>query len=216
MAEFVVWGVPGSPYTRCALLGLEEKGVAYELKALPLGAWKDAEHLKRHPFARIPVLDHGAFRLYESQAILRYLDSVLPRPALQPTDPRQLARMNQVTGIADAYLFDDVTIPISAERYRKPLFGLTPDEEVVKAAIPKARICIEELDRLLGEQPYFAGDNVSIADLMVGPQLLIFARTPEGQDMLKGTRLSRWVERMSARPSVIATERDRLLERLAA
>ena len=72
------------------------------------GAAKSPEHLARHPFGRVPVLEHDGFMLYETQAILRYLDRVLPQPALTPADPRRAARMDQVMNINDWYLFQGV------------------------------------------------------------------------------------------------------------
>ncbi|MFW1447746.1 glutathione S-transferase N-terminal domain-containing protein, partial [Vibrio parahaemolyticus] len=69
------YGIPGSPYLRSVLLGLQEKGAGYRLAVFgrDLGAARSEEHLQIHPFGRIPILDHGDFRLYETQAILRYL-----------------------------------------------------------------------------------------------------------------------------------------------
>jgi glutathione S-transferase len=61
------------------LVALEEKGARYRLCAVPPGTLKTPEHLARHPFGRVPVMEHGSFRLYESQAILRYLDLLTPR-----------------------------------------------------------------------------------------------------------------------------------------
>ena len=52
------------------------------------GETKTQEHLARNPFGRIPVVDHGDFRLYETQAILRYLDDLYPAPPLRPKNPR--------------------------------------------------------------------------------------------------------------------------------
>ena len=51
------------------------------------------------------MLEHNGFLLYETQAILRYLDRVLPTPALTPADPRRAARMDQVMNVTDWYLF---------------------------------------------------------------------------------------------------------------
>ena len=80
MSAFVVHGVPGSPYLRAVLLGLEEKRAPYRLAAMALGEARAAAHLARQPFGRIPVFEHGDFQLYETQAILRYLDAVRPEP----------------------------------------------------------------------------------------------------------------------------------------
>ena len=81
MSEFTVYSVPGSPFGRAALATLEEKAASYRLLPVAPGTLRAPEHLARHPFGRVPVLEHDGFSLYESQAILRYLDRVLPTPA---------------------------------------------------------------------------------------------------------------------------------------
>lgn len=211
--SFVVHGVPGSPYVRAALLGLEEKGLPYRLAALGLGESKSQAHLARHPFGRIPVLDHGDLRLYEVQAILRYLDRIAPSPALTPTDPVAEARMNQLMGICDWYLMKDVSAAIVFPRVIAPRFGLPVDEAAVVAALPAARICVAEIARLLGETRYLAGEAVSLADLMLAPHLEWLEMFDEGRDLLAPhPALRAWIARMSARPSMIATTWERLAQ----
>jgi len=180
------------------------------------GESKSAAHLKRHPFGRIPAFEHGDFQLYETQAILRYLDDVIPEPALEPADPRAAARMNQITGINDWYFFPKVAAVIVFQRIIGPvLLGLTTDEAAVAAALPVGRVCIAELDRLLGSQPFLAGEGMSMADLMLAPQLDIFAATLEGAAMLAGTGLDQWLGRMRVRPSMLATQRPESLRSAA-
>src|SRR3712207_5932348 len=112
MSEFVVYGTLGSPYLRAALLGFEEKALPYRLVPVPLGQNRSEEHRARHPFGRVPVVDHGEFRLYETQAILGYLDRIAPEPRLTPADPREAARMDQIAGIVDWYFFPQVSATI--------------------------------------------------------------------------------------------------------
>jgi glutathione S-transferase len=210
MSGIVVYGIPGSPYTRSALLGLHEKGAAYRLAVITA---RTEEHLALHPFARIPILEHDDFRLYETQAILRYLDAVLPGPALQPKEPRAAARMDQIVGIVDWYVFPYVSVGISAERFLSQRFWNRPaDETNIANALPKARTCLRELERLKGPAEFLCGDAISIADLMVAPHLLFFRRTPEGEELMRGTSLDQWLARMGARASVQATEAERLLQ----
>ena len=211
MVEFVVYGVPGSPYLRSALLGLEEKGADYRLATLAMGEGKTPAHLARQPFGRIPALEHGDFRLYETQAILRYLDAVLPGPSLRPAEPRALARMDQIVGMADWYVFPFITVGICAERMMSQIFwGRGPDEANIAKALPNAGICVRELDRLMGDAPYLTGESVSIADLMLTPHIDYFAQTPEGRDLMEDTALAAWLERMRARDSFQATTAERL------
>ena len=83
------------------LAALEEKSAPYSLSPVAPGTFRAELHLARHPFGRVPVLEHDGFRLYETQAILRYLDRVQPDPPLTPADPRQTARMDQVMSVND-------------------------------------------------------------------------------------------------------------------
>jgi glutathione S-transferase len=210
MAEFVVYGVPGSPYLRSALLGLEEKRADYRLAAMAMGESKTPPHLARQPFGRIPVLEHGDFRLYETQAILRYLDAVLPGPSLRPAEPKALARMDQIIGVVDWYLMP-VTLAVSAERLvSQLLWGRGPNEETIAQALPAAGICIRELDRLKGRSTWLTGENLSLADLMLAPHLDYFAQTPEGRDLMEDTGLVDWLERMRDRDSFRATAAEKL------
>jgi glutathione S-transferase len=213
MAEFVVWGIPGSPYVRSALLGLEEKGVAWRLAPLGMGEIRTPEHLARHPFARIPVLEHGDFRLYEAQAILRYLDRIVAAPALTPTDPKAAARMDQVMNITDWYVFPHIGAGVAFQRVVAPKFGLPADEARVAENLPKARVCLAELARLLGEASYFGGEAVSLADLHLAPQATFLEEFDEGRALLAPhANLEAWLARMQARPSLQATTWDRVTE----
>jgi glutathione S-transferase len=217
MTNFTVYGVIGSPYVRAALLGLEEKGCEYRVHPLGMGEHKKAEHLARHPFGRIPVLDHGDFRLYETQAILRYLDRLVPDPPLTPTDARTEARMNQVIGVTDSYLMADFSGPIAFQRIVAPRSGLPTDEARLVAALPRAKICLDEVARLLGDKPYMAGAALSIADLIIAPQL-VFAPLVEdvGPVMSQHPNLLAWIERMKTRPSMQATADEVVMARFQA
>jgi glutathione S-transferase len=211
--EIVIHGVPGSPYLRSALLGLEEKGLPYRLNAIELETRHSSEYLKLQPFGRIPVMEHGDFRLYETQAILRYIDTLgsASAPALQPRDSRASARMNQIVGIVDWYVFPMISVGITAERLMSHVFwNRPPDETNIAKSLPNARVCILELARLKGDAPFMTGDSLSIADLMLAPHLEFFQATPEGLELLSGTTMQRWLTRMSLRASMHATQAERL------
>jgi glutathione S-transferase len=214
MAEFTVHSVPGSPFGRSVLATLEEKGASWSLAPMTPGMAKSPEHLARHAFGRVPVLEHNGFSLYETQAILRYLDRVLPTPALTPVDPRAAARMDQVMNINDWYLFHGVGNVIVFHRVIGPrLMGLQPDEAAIAAAMPKARTVFAELARLLGEHPYFTGESLSLADLLVAPGVSFFTAAPEWADLgVPHPNLVAWLERIEARPSMQATTWQRLAQ----
>jgi glutathione S-transferase len=214
MSEFIVYSVPGSPFGRAVHATLEEKGTPYRLSRVVPDTRFAEPHISRHPFGRVPVLEHDGFMLYETQAILRYLDRVLPAPPLTPADPRAAARMDQVMNINDWYLFQGVNSVIGFHRIVAPrLLGLAPDEAAIAASMPKAHTVVNELARLLGAQAYFAGERVTLADLMIAPQLSFIADTPEWTALSAGHRnLVDWLARMNARPSFQATTWEKLTE----
>jgi glutathione S-transferase len=215
--KMIVHGVPGSPYVRAALLTLEEKGAEYELAAMALGTLKQEPHLSRHPFGRIPAFEHDGWMLYETQAIMRYVDAVVPGPRLQPEEPRAAARMNQLMGIADWYLMPQVSRTITFNRVVAPRFNRPVDEDAVVKATPDARNCVAEIDRLLDGHTWMAGEVLSLADLLLAPHLSMFAEAREGVQVLQEhENLRGWLARIEARPSMQATSWDRLLQRVAA
>jgi glutathione S-transferase len=212
MSAFTVHGIPGSPFGRAVLLTFEEKRAPYRFARVAPGTLRSGEHLARHPFARVPVLEHGDFRLYETAAIVRYLDRVLPGPALTPADACQAARMDQLMNVNDWYLFQGVGNVIGFQRVVGPrLFGLTPDEQAIAAVLPRAQAVLDELSRSLGEQPYFTGDQATLADLMLAPQLEFLSQTPEWAPLTaRSANLGAWLTRMAARPSMQATTWERV------
>jgi glutathione S-transferase len=215
MSEFTVHSVPGSPFGRSVLATLEEKRAPYRLAPVAPGTTKTPEYLTTlHPFGRVPVMEHDGFRLYETQAVLRYLDRVMPQPSLTPSDIKRAARMDQVMNINDWYLFHGVGNVIIFHRVIAPrLMGLVPDEDAIKAAMPKAHAVFNELARLLGDQPYFTGDTLSLADFLVAPAVEFFTATPEWSALgAPHANLAGWMSRMQERPSMKATTWERVSE----
>lgn len=213
MSDIRIYGIPGSPFLRSVEIGVREKGLDYELEVMSPADMRTAPHLEKHPFGRIPIFEHLGFRLYETQAILRYLDETFPNPPLMPGNPKARARVNQVVGIIECYFFPKASAPIAFNRIIGPrLLGLPSNEEAIAEAMPMARTCFATLDAFLGDQPFISGDSMSIADIMLAAQLDLLCDTPEGHELISGTRLQPWLESMLARPSFVATQPPKVLK----
>lgn len=215
MPDVIIHSVIGSPYGRATLIALEEKGAPYKLLPLGPGASKQQPYLGLHPFGRIPVLDHDGFVLYETQAILRYVDRSFPGSPLSPASIHALARMDQLLNICDWYLMQGVNDVIGFHRIVAPRFlGREPDEAAIAAAIPRAKLVLGELDRFLGGKAFLADSRISLADILCGAHIDFLARTPEWEtSAIKFPGLAAWLERLRTRDSFIATTEERLVSR---
>src|SRR6266850_7880983 len=119
MAHPIVYGPAGSTHVWSARLALAEKGVTHELVDVPFGTYRDEPHLSRQPFAKVPAFEHDGFALYETQAIMRYVDERFAGTPLQPEDVHEWSRMNQIIGIVDAYAGPSIAGTILFNRDRK-------------------------------------------------------------------------------------------------
>ena len=208
MANPIVYGPASSTYVWSARLALAEKGVTHELVEVPFDAYGEESHLSRHPFAKVPAFEHDGFALYETQAIMRYVDERFAGTPLQPEDVHEWSRMNQIIGIIDAYAWPSIAGTILFNRVLVPrILGGAPDEAAIEGALPRARLCLSEIDRLMEDHRFLTGDHVSLADLMVIPLLYFFGNVPDGRGpMGEHPKLQDWVTRMQLRQSFQVTK----------
>jgi glutathione S-transferase len=144
--------------------------------------------------------------IYETGAIIRYVDRALPGPALQPSEPGRLARMDQIIGIVDFYGYPSIITKIVMQRVVAPMLGGQTDEAVVESGLERARLSLAEIERLQGGAPFLAGDKISLADLFLAPVFQYLIATPEAEKVLPRTSALRdWWQRVSDRPSMAKT-----------
>lgn len=203
-----LYGLERSVYTRIARLALEEKSVAHTLHEVEIFGPDGAppEHLARQPFGRIPALEHGGFRLYETAAITRYVDEAFPGPALQPREPQARARLSQVVGVVDAYAYRPMVWGVFVERVRRPAAGGKPDEALIAESLAAAQTCLSALAAIAECAPFLVAPRLTLADLHAFPVLKYFSLAPEGRELMANyPALERWLALMSARPSAQRT-----------
>ena len=204
MARPIVYGAAMSPYVWSVRLTLAEKGVAHELVSVGMSEFRSEAHLARNPFGKIPAFAHGELQLYEAGAITRYVDDAFAGPPLQPADPGDRARMNQVIGILDSYVYRTLVWDIYVEQVSGPALGRVSDQAKIAAALPKAEICLAALEEIKHGAPWLAGRAISLADLHAAPMFALFAVAPEGRRLMaRQAQLSDWLDRMKSRPSFI-------------
>jgi len=200
-----------SIYTRIARLALIEKGVAHDLaEADPFADPPPADLLALNPFGRVPVLEHDGFCVYETAAILRYVDACFPGPALVPAEPRAAARMAQVIGIADAHGYPPLVRQVYAQLVFRRFEGLAPDPAEVTAGLAAAGPVLDALEAIAAEGLQLAGGPLSLADLHLAPMIAALASAPEGAALLAARpALALWWQAVARRESMIATRTRR-------
>ncbi len=209
MADLIIYGSPNSSYVRTTRLACEEKGVSYEEGMVGENRFEDLkapEHLARHPWGRIPVMQHGDFMLYESTAICRYVDEAFQGPPLQPAGLKERARMNQWISAVKDYMVPDMIGGFIVQYAFPSGPDGKPDLRRIAESKPKIRRHCEILDQALANDPYLAGAQPTIAELMLVPILHYVGNTPGGLELFDGLdNLGRWWSAFSARPSFTAT-----------
>jgi glutathione S-transferase len=208
MANPTIHGPNFSTYVRSVRMALEEKGQAYDLNEVNIFAGENQSeaHLARHPWGKVPAFEHDGFQLYETSAILRYLDAAFAEPALQPTDARGQARMTQIQAIVDSYAYATLIGTLVINRLVKPNLGDSPDEQAIRDCLPEARKVMGEIDRLVGDDGFAVGGTLTLADLHLLPVLAYVAMTDEGAELFEqAPKLKRLYDTVSVRQSAKTT-----------
>jgi glutathione S-transferase len=201
-------GYQYSVYVRIARMVLAEKGVPYERAEVnPFAPDMPSAYLALHPFRRVPVLVHDGFVLYETGAITRYIDESFPGPKLQPTAPRERARMTQIMSIVDAYAYWPMVRQAFSHSVFRPLVGEPADATEIKRGLEGSARALGALEALATDTGFMIGHQLSLADLHLAPMLAYFAAAPKAAVVLAGyPKLSDWWQAMQGRPSLVATD----------
>ncbi len=202
-----LWGFDLSTYVRTVKMVLVEKGFT-DFEQVPLnvlaGDPKTAEHLERHPFGKVPVLDHDGIRILETAAIARYLNDVLPGRSLVPATPKDRARMDMVIGVVDSYGYGALIGGVAAYHLFPDFVG-GKNDAMHAAGLEGGRKVIEFAMRTKGDSPFIAGE-LSLADLHLAPIMTYAMMTPDAETMNAVPGFADWWAGVQALPSFQQTQ----------
>ena len=157
-------------------MGLAEKGVSYRLEGLAPQAPEVAE---LHPYARIPAFRDGDVRLFETSAILRYVEDAFPGPSLLPQNIRDRAIGEQWVSAINCYFYD-----VAVRRYVLQHVFKNPDRSILEAAVKELPRHLAILERAYA-RAFLAGQNPTLPDYFLAPILAYLEALPESSAMLK-------------------------------
>ncbi len=196
-----LFGHPMSMCTRRVLAILHAKEAAFDLVMVDTraGEQKQLAHLARQPFGLVPALEHDGFMLYESRAICRYLDEVLPGQRLTPTAPRERALMEQWLSVETSN-FSPPAGNIIVEALFKRLRGGQPDQAIIEASKVKVAECVAVMEAQLQRTAFIAGDALTLADISFLPVMDYLYAGQQGDVIERSGVVSAWGRRLSALP----------------
>ncbi|WP_067561542.1 glutathione S-transferase family protein [Halofilum ochraceum] len=206
--DIVLYGFDGSTYVRTVRMLLAEKGADYDQVQVNVleGEPRQPEHLERHPFGKVPVLDHDGMRILETSAITRYLNDVLEGPSFIPDNPKDRARMDMAIGLFDSYGYGALVGVAGYHLF--PGFLGNPDEAFRKQSIEDARKVLTELMKIRGDSKYIAGDKPTLADLYLAPACFYVSLTDDAAKVFDVPGFQEWWDRFQQLESYRATEPD--------
>ena len=199
----------GSPFAWRVWLALEHKRLTYDLKEVSFSAGdlKTEAYRRINPRCKVPAIDDDGYTLYESAAIVEYLDERYAESGapLFPGDARSRGHIRRLINEADLY-FD------AASRRLLQAVLFTKKEDWDESRIGRSREAVsKELsaleERLSGE--YFAGP-ISAADFTIYPMIALLLRMDlRKPDLdvasLVGPKLTAWFQRLESLPMFIKT-----------
>jgi glutathione S-transferase len=208
MALELYWG-SGSPFAWRVMLTLELKRSPYESKLLEFSKddHKSPGYLKLNPRGKVPTLKDEGFVLYESVAIMAYLDRKYPNPPIFGKTPHETGQIWRSISETDSYLIEPafkVVVPLYFGR------GLEKTDEIQSAAAT-IRQELGRINTSLSHSVWIAGAQISAADIALFPfvQTLLRAASKDaakplnlGFSPLDQTypNIAAWVKRVEAIP----------------
>ncbi|KAJ9653205.1 hypothetical protein H2201_009165, partial [Coniosporium apollinis] len=159
-----IYGSIQSTCTQRVILVCHELGVQYELKDINMmkGEHKDPQFVKDfHPFGRIPVLEDGQARIFESRAVCQYLIAKHAKPdstLRRPLDALPIGLYEQMASIDYSY-FDPSVAKLGYEKKFKKFMGKgEPDPEQVDQAYSTMTTCLDLYEQHLAKKPFLSGE----------------------------------------------------------
>lgn len=156
-------------------IALHHKGLAFETVPVHLlrdgGEQFSEAHRRRNPMAQVPVLADGELVLTQSMAIIEYLEERHPVPALLPAEPAARARVRAMAEVVNSGIQPLQNLAVIRALRAEPI---SASDRAVRAFcarhIARGLTALERLAARDGGR-FAAGDEVTVADLFVVPQM---------------------------------------------
>jgi glutathione S-transferase len=180
------------PYVQRAAIALAEKGVDFRRVNVDLSD-KPEWFLAISPLGKVPLLRVDDDVLFESAAIVEYIEETTPNP-LHPHDPIERAKHRAWMEFGSSVLADIWVLETTADQ---AAFAAKRDALADK---------FKQIDGTLTSGPYFAGARFSLVDVVFAPVFRYFDTFERFADLdlfEAVPKVVAWRAALAKRPSVI-------------
>lgn len=204
----ILYGFDASTYVRTVRMVLADKGLDYDQVPVNVlaGEPRQPEHLARHPFGKVPVLDIDGLRIRETDAICRYLEDIAPEPPLVPADAKARARMNEAIGLIDSYGYGALVGVAGYHLF--PDFIGGQNETARQAALANSEKVLKLLMENKGGATWLAGARPTLADYFLAPIMFYVSLTPDADAVMSVPGVAEWWAAMQAHETFVMTAPD--------
>lgn len=166
---YTLYHFPYSQHARRIVSLLEECDIPYQLKhvAMDQGEHMSSGFLKLNPNHQVPVLEDGEFRIYESNAILRYLCNQHRLTTWYPEDARIRGKVDQWLDWNQCRLSPAVIDVV----LNKVFLGKDGDAAAIKRGEIRLKELLPILESGFDGKKYLACEHPTIADLSVASNI---------------------------------------------
>jgi glutathione S-transferase len=191
---------PLSNYSRRVVIAFAEKQIPHELIVVDVltNRHREQPYLSINPYGRVPTLEEDGFVLFESTAILDYLEATRPTLPMAPSDARGRALVDMHMKLCDLQFSRHAGTIMFPKRF-------LPKEHWNVAAMADAKVEIEKhlviLDKHLTGKTYLVAEQFSLADVCYIPFLEFLPL----MEIVPPSAVETWSARLLARPSSVAT-----------
>ena len=203
------WGTLRSTFSSKTKVVLEEKGLAYRVEREKIGdIWKKTpEVLAKNPLGKVPWIDDGDLRVYDSTVINEYLDERYPAPALLPRDPLERARVRALENYGDEIVLSGPLPRIWMPWWSKP--EQRNEEDMAQGRETLKQRALPFLEKTLEGRDYLAGE-FTLAD---APYMAVaMVLQVDGMSLDGFPNFAAYLERLRGRPSYRAIDPRTSLE----
>jgi glutathione S-transferase len=201
MSDIKIYSARVCPYAQRSRMVLETKGLAFELIEIDLQNKPDW-FLEISPYGKVPVLQYGDEKVWESAVINEYIEEVFPEPALMPATPLHRAQVR--------IWIDFANTKFTPAFYKLLLAQETLEQQEWAEELHKHLIFIEQegLQKLSANGPYWLGNFLSLLDFSYYPWFERWAALEHYRSIkipAECSRLLQWIEVMKSQPAVQKT-----------